>query len=147
MSSSSFADAGGPEAPIATLLTRSFEVLGSGCPRAHAEMARRLGASTVRLSVGDEVFDVHVERGAPRVRPPDGTPTVSVCTTRVAVQAVLAGRRRLADAVRADEVRVEGRLPHLVALLEALEAFVHGAVRCDQIARLYDDFQREGAVR
>src|SRR5438132_864647 len=87
------------------------------------------------------------ERGAPRVRPPDGTPTVSVCTTRAAVQAVLAGRRRLADAVRADEVRVEGRLPDLVALLEALEAFVHGAVRCDKIARLYDDFQREGAAR
>ncbi len=146
MSSSSFADAGGPVAPVATLLTRAFEVLGSGCPRAHAEMARRLGSATVRLAVDDETFDVRVERGAPRIYPPDGMPTVLVRTTRAALKAVLAGRRTLADAVRADEVRAEGRLPDLVALLGALEAFVHGAVRCDKIARLYDDFQREGAA-
>lgn len=146
MSSSSFADAGGPAAPIATRLARAFDELRGGCPRAHAEMARRLGDSTVRLSVDDEVFDVHVQEGAPRIRPPHGTPTVSVCTTRAAVRAVLAGRRRLADAVRSDEVRAEGGLRDLVALLEALEAFVHGAVRCDKIAQLYDDFQREGVA-
>ena len=56
---------------------------------------------------------------------------------------MLAGRRTLADAVRADEVRAEGRLAGLVSLLEALEAFVHGAVRCDAIAQLYDEFQSE----
>jgi len=50
VSSSSFADAGGPVAPVATLLTRAFEVLGSGCPRAHAEMARRLGISQPTLN-------------------------------------------------------------------------------------------------
>jgi hypothetical protein len=146
VSSSSSAEIGGAAAPVATLLKRAFEVLGSGCPRAHREMARRLGDSTVRLSVDDEVFDVHVERDAPRVRAPAGSPTVSVCTTRSAVRAVLAGRRRLADAVRADEVRAEGRLRDLVAVFEALEAFVHGAVRCDKIAQLYDDFQHEGAA-
>ena len=91
----------------------------------------------------DEVFDVRVEDGIPCVRVPDGEASVWVRTTRAAVQAVLAGRATLADAVRADEVRAEGRLPDLVALLEALEAFVHGAVRCDEIAQLYDDFQSE----
>jgi hypothetical protein len=146
VSSSSSADAGGPAPPIATLLERAFDVLCGGCPRAHREMARRLGCSTVRLAVDDETFDVRVEHDAPRVRPPDGTPAVSVRTTRAAVRAVLAGRRRLVDAVLADEVRAEGRLHDLVALLEALDAFVHGAVRCDKIAQLYDEFQREGAA-
>jgi hypothetical protein len=146
VSSSSFADAVGPEAPIATMLERAVDVLRGGCPRAHAEMARRLGSATVRLAVDDETFDVRVERGAPRIRPPDGMPTVLVRTTRPALRAVLAGRRTLADAVRADEVRAEGRLPDLVTLLGALEAFVHGAVRCDAIALLYRDLQSERAA-
>ena len=142
MSSSFFADEWGP-APIATLLEQAFSVLQRDCPRAHSAMAKRLGNTTVRISVDDEVFDVCVEDGAPRVRAPDGEATVSVRTTRPAVRAVLAGRRTLADAVRADEVRAEGRLAGLVSLLEALEAFVHGAVRCDAIAQLYDEFQNE----
>jgi hypothetical protein len=126
------------------MLERAFDVLRGGCPRAHAEMARRLGSATVRLAVDEETFDVRVGRGAPRIYPPDGMPTVLVRTTRAALRAVLAGRRTLADAVRADEVRAEGRLPDLVALLGALEAFVHGAVRCDAIALLYHDLQSEG---
>ena len=143
MSSSSLVDDGRTTAPIATLLERAFEVLLGACPRAHAEMARRLGESTVRLCVDGEVFDVRVEKGAPRVHPPHGEASVRVRTTRAAVRSVLAGRRTLADAVCADEVRVEGRLADLVTLLEALEAFVHGAVRCDEVAQLYDEFQNE----
>ena len=143
MSSSSLVDDGRTTAPIATLLERAFEVLRGACPRAHAEMARRLGESTVRLSVDGEVFDVRVEKGIPRVHSPHGEASVCVRTTRAAVRSVLAGRRTLADAVCADEVRVEGRLADLVTLLEALEAFVHGAVRCDEVAQLYDEFQNE----
>ncbi len=143
VSSSSFADARGSEAPIATLLEQALDGLRGGCPGAHAAMARRLGGSTVRLSVDGETFDVRVERGSPRVFPPAGDATVSVRTSRATVQAVLAGRRTLADAVRADELSALGPLPALVSLLDALEAFVHGAVRCDAVAQLYHDFQRE----
>lgn len=146
MSSSSSADAGGSAGPFATLLERAFDLLRAGCPRAHAEVARRLGGSTVHLSVDDEVVGVSVQEGALRVRLPDGEATVSVHTTRAAVRAVLAGRRTLADAVRTDAVRAEGRLPDLVALLGALDAFVHGAVRCGKIAQLYDEFQSERAA-
>ena len=143
VSSSSFADARGSDAPIATLLAQALDGLRGGCPGACAAMARRLGASTVRLSVDDETFDVRVERGCPRVFHPDGDATVWVRTSRATVHAVLAGRCTLACAVRADELSALGPLPALVSLLDALQAFVHGAVRCDAIAQLYHDFQSE----
>ena len=143
VSSSSFADARGSQAPIATLLEQALDGLRGGCPGAHAAMARRLGGSTVRLSVDGETFDVRVERGSPRVCQPDGDASVSIRTSRATVHAVLAGRRTLVDAIRADELSAVGRLPDLVSLLAALEAFVHGAIRCDAIARLYHNFQSE----
>jgi hypothetical protein len=128
---------------VGELLSRAFDAVRRDCPGAHAEVARRLTGVTVRLSVDDEVFGVDVHEGAPQVRPPDGSPTVSIGTTRAVVGDVLAGHRGLTDAVRADDVRATGSLAHLVAVLEALEAFVHGAVRSREAPRLYDEFQGE----
>jgi hypothetical protein len=143
VSSSSSTETSRPDDRIATLLAHALELLQSGAPGAYAEMARRLGGSTVRIAVDDDIFDVRVEHDVPRVRDPRGRATVSVRTSRAKVQDVLAGRRSLADALRADEVRAQGRLPDLVAVLEALEAFVPGAVRCDGVAQLYHEFQSE----
>ena len=143
VSSSSCADACGSEAPISTLLEQALDGMRGGCPDAYAAMTRRLTRATVRVTVDGETFDVRVDQGCLRVVQPDREATVWVRTTRAAVHAVLAGRRTLADAVRADELSALGRLPDLVALLDALEAFVHGAVRCDEIAQLYHDFQSE----
>jgi hypothetical protein len=143
VSSSSSTETSRPEDRIATLLAHAFELMQSDAPGAYAEMARRLGRSTVRIAVDDDIFDVRVEHDVPRVRDPHDHATVSVRTSRATVRDVLAGRRTLAGALRADELRAEGRASDLVAVLEALEAFVHGAVRCDAVAQLYHDFQRE----
>jgi hypothetical protein len=59
------------------------------------------------------------------------------------VRNVLAGQATLNDVLLGDELRAAGRMSDLVAVLEALEAFVHGAVRCDAIAQLYHEFQSE----
>jgi hypothetical protein len=128
---------------VAPLLERAFAAIRHDCPGAHAALARRLAGATVRLAVDDEVFDVDVHGGAPRVRAPEGPPSVSVRTSRAAVSDVLAGRRSLADAVWADDVEVTGSLGDLVDVLEALEAFVHGAVRSGEATRLLDEFQGE----
>jgi hypothetical protein len=106
-------------------------------------MARRLGGTVVRITVDEEIFDVRVDDDAVCVRTTDGSAGVAVSVSRVAVQEVLAGRT-LVNAVQAGDVRVCGGLRDLVALLDALEAFVHGAVRCDAIAQVYNDFQMEG---
>jgi hypothetical protein len=143
VSSNSCADG---RAPVAELLELSLEELRAGCPAAHTAIVRRLGETIVRITVDDEMFDVRVEDDATRVFPAHGLADVSIMTSRRAVAAVLAGASTLADAVRADEVCARGRLFHLVSVLAALEAFVHGAVRCGGIAHIYDEFQRERAA-
>jgi hypothetical protein len=144
--SSSSSTEGRPEhEPIATLLARAFEELQTGCPRAYAETVRLLGEFTVRITVDDETFDVYAEHGTARVRvrEPRGLTTVSIRTSRATIRDVLAARSTLRDALNDDELRAAGRMSDLVAVLEALEAFVHGAVRCDAIAQLYREFQSE----
>ena len=39
--------------------------------------------------------------------------------------------------------RARGALRDLVAVLAALDAFVHGAVRCAAMSDLFDEFQTE----
>jgi hypothetical protein len=146
VSSSSFTDAEAVPVSIATMLDRAFAHMELGCPMAFDEIARRLAGVTVRLAVDEETFDVRVADGAPRVGPPVGVAGVEVTTSRAAVRAVLSGETTLAEAVRADRVRATGRLVDLVALLDALDAFVHGAVRSEGIEQLYDDFQHEGVA-
>ena len=141
MSSSSSTEDRRPEEPIATLLARAFETLQSDCPRAYARMVQRLGESTVRVTVDDETFDIRVEHDVARVLDPRGSTAVSIRTSRATVRDVLAGQATLTDALYGDELRADGRLTDLVAVLEALEAFVHGAARCDTIAQLYHEFQ------
>jgi hypothetical protein len=130
-------------ASIATLLARALELMEGGCPAALDELGRCLSGVTVGLRVDDESFDVRVEDGKAIVGPPAGPATVRISTSRVAVRAVLSGQRTLADAVRADAVRARGPLRDLVAVLGALEAFVHGAVRSAAVEQLHDDFQGE----
>ena len=143
MSSSSSTEGRRQGEAIATLLARAFELLLSSCPRACAEMARRLGESTVRITVDNETFDVYAEHDTVRLRIPRGHATVSIRTSRATVRDVLAARSTLRDALKDDELRAEGHLHDLVVVLEALEAFVHGALRCDAIAQLYHEFQSE----
>jgi hypothetical protein len=49
----------------------------------------------------------------------------------------------MAQALWRDELRARGALRDLVAVLHALDAFVHGALRCPQLAVQFDEFQSE----
>jgi hypothetical protein len=143
VSSSCSTEPSPPEAAVGPQLARAFSLLGRNAPAAHDEIARRLGAVRVRIRVDDEVFDVARKRSVPRVCAAEGSASVSIDTTRAVVRDVLTGRRMMAEVIRVDALRVRGALRDLVATLAALEAFVHGAVRCAAVADLFDEFLTE----
>ena len=133
-----------PGAPaVATQLTSAFDFLACEVPAAHTEMARRLGERRVRIRVDNETFDVAALRGLVRVCVPEGDPPVAIDTSRALVRQVLAGACSLEQALRDDRLRARGALRDLVAVLSALEAFIHGAVRCEAMPKLFDEFQTE----
>ena len=143
MSLSSSTENSSPIAGTAARLARAFDVMAGEAERAHDAIARRLGRRRVRIRVDDEAFDVVAVHGAPQVTKPEGDALVTIETSRALVRSVLAGRVTLAEGLRTDALRARGALRDLVAVLSALEAFVHGAVRCAAMPELFDDFQRE----
>jgi hypothetical protein len=114
----------------------------------YGQMLRRLDRVRVRIRVDDELFDVASDaaRGFMRVEAVDGDARVAIETSRAVVRNVLAGRSTLAEVLRSGALTANGTLRDLVAVLSALEAFVHGAIRSRATAALFGDFQTEGAV-
>jgi hypothetical protein len=143
VSSNCSTDARADASTVAAQLTRAFELLAYDCCAAHTEMARRLGERRVRIGVDDETFDVASLRGLVRVCDPEGDALVTIDTSRALVRQVLAGACTLEQALRNDSLRARGALRDLVAVLAALEAFVHGAVRCAAMPQLFDRFHTE----
>jgi hypothetical protein len=128
---------------VAAYLERAFGILAHDAPVAHAEIARRLGAARVHIQIDDEAFEVACARDQPQVLFASGNATVVIETTHECVRDVLAGRTTLAGALHGDALRARGALRDLVAVLGALDAFVHGAVRCGEMSAIFDEFQTE----
>jgi hypothetical protein len=143
VSSSSCTEAVTVSTAVSAQLECAFQLLAREVRPAHKELGRRLGRRRVRIRVDDEVFDVATVHGIPRLSDPHGDAHITIETSRDLVRQVLAGRCSLADALRNDALRARGALRDLVALLAALEAFVHGAVRCEAMPVLFDKFQTE----
>jgi hypothetical protein len=127
---------------IATQLEVAFALLARSVPTALDEIARRLGTRRVRITVDDEAFDV-IATDKLRVTSPTDEADVTIATSRATIRDVLAGITTMDEALHTDGLEARGTLRDLVAVLNALEAFVHGAVRCEHMAELFDEFQTE----
>jgi hypothetical protein len=134
--------------PVATQLAVALDALARESTATHRQMLRRLDGVRVRIRVDDERFDFATDaaRGLVHVEPVAGDAHVTIETSRAVVREVLAGRDTLAGALRTGALTALGALHDLVAVLSALEAFVHGAVRSRATAALFEDFQAEGGA-
>jgi hypothetical protein len=78
-----------------------------------------------------------------RSHSPNDEADVAIGTSRATIREVLAGTTTMDEALHTDGLEARGTLRDLVAVLAALEAFVHGALRCEHMAELFDEFQTE----
>lgn len=143
MSSSSSTEVAPTTTGTGARLARAFVIVAGDAEQAHDAIGRRLGTRRVRIRIDDEAFDVVAVHGAPQVSQVEGDASVTIETSRHLVREVLGGRVTVAEALRTDDLRARGALRDLAAVLSALEAFVHGAVRCDAMPELFDEFQKE----
>src|SRR5262249_44303165 len=114
---------------IAVQLDDAFRLLARNVPTALDEISRRLGPSRVRITVDDERFDVGTTDKL-RITEARGEADVEITTSRATIRDVLAGNTTMDEALHTDGLEARGSLRDLVAVLSALEAFIHGAVRC-----------------
>lgn len=114
---------------VSPLLRRSIAHLEDEVPQSYRVLVATLGSLVVQLDVDGEVFAL---RGGDRLRVSNGTAPgagVRIATSRLAVLELIDARVGLGEAVEAGMVRVHGSLDDVQRAHEALQAYVHAAVR------------------
>lgn len=114
---------------VSSLLRRSIAHLEDEVPQSYRVLVATLGSLVVQLDVDGEVFAL---RGGNRLRVSNGTAPgagVRIATSRLAVLELIDARVGLGEAVEAGMVRVHGSLDDVQRVHEALQAYVHAAVR------------------
>ncbi|WP_301148782.1 SCP-2 sterol transfer family protein [Mycobacterium simiae] len=114
---------------VSSLLRRSIAHLEDEVPQSYRVLVATLGSLVVQLDVDGEVFAL---RGGDRLRVSNGTAPgagVRIATSRLAVLELIDARVGLGEAVEAGMVRVHGSLDDVQRVHEALQAYVHAAVR------------------
>lgn len=114
---------------VSSLLRRSIAHLEDEVPQSYRVLVATLGSLVVQLDVDGEVFAL---RGGDRLRVSNGTAPgagVRIATSRLAVLELIDARVGLGEAVEAGMVGVHGSLDDVQRVHEALQAYVHAAVR------------------
>ncbi|BBX39115.1 hypothetical protein [Mycobacterium simiae] len=114
---------------VSSLLRRSIAHLEDEVPQSYRVLVTTLGSLVVQLDVDGEVFAL---RGGDRLRVSNGTAPgagVRIATSRLAVLDLIDARVGLGEAVEAGMVRVHGSLDDVQRVHDALQAYVHAAVR------------------
>ncbi len=112
------------------LLSRSFEVLERESPQHLARLQALLQDRTVHIGVGPEVARVAARADRPVTCAGAGTSAnVSVRLSRRAFDELLDGGLETIDAVLDGRLEVVGSLGDLAVFHDALQAYVHGAIR------------------
>jgi hypothetical protein len=128
-------------------LERALGLLRSESPIHFAATRDRLGPLAVTITVGDEE-PVRVclagqppwVLGAQRGGETAGAAGVAVSVSRSDLDAFLRGEFTIEEGLEADRLAVRGPLDHVLAFLEALSAWLHGALRCPSFPALHRSF-------
>jgi hypothetical protein len=128
-------------------LAASLELLECECPQAYAAMCGALADRTLRLEVdGEPVSVVFTSRRAAIVAAL-GRFSVEVRTSRQTILDLTDAKKPLLDAVLDESLELRGDASELLAFLDGLRAYLHGAVRAPSFAPLLRRFRLALAPR
>ena len=126
-----------PPFSIVDFVERAFAVLEAELPAMHRRLIETLDGARVALEIDAERMTVAFlhsgENGPSRVAVEHGWNLpldARIATDASTILSVIDGRETLQEAVDRDGLRAIAELEVLQVLLEGLEVFVHGGVRC-----------------
>lgn len=117
--------------PFGRFLSRSLEAVSREVPRAWRALGAALAGRAVRLTVDGETLVAAGDGAAVTLRAPrDGESfAVTLRTSHEAIVALVDGRRTLVESVLAGELDLRGTVEEIAVFHDALQAYLHGAVR------------------
>jgi hypothetical protein len=117
-------------------LRRSLDVLANEAPQHFSIVRRRMRGLAVNIGI-DGPPSLRVQLDAePWVGPAAPAPVRAEIAARD-MTAVLAGLLTIEQALDTGGLLLQGELDHLLGFLDALSAWIHGAVRCESMPGLY----------
>lgn len=137
-----------PPFSLVEFVSRAFVVLDSELPEMHRRLAETLDGARVALEIESERMTVCFRaawRDDPsriEIQPGWNEPLdARIETDAATILGVIDGRETLQQAVDRNGVRAMAELDVLQVLLEGLEIFVHGGVRCRTFPALLQSFR------
>jgi hypothetical protein len=126
-------------------LQRALRLLRAEAPVHFAATRERLGPRAVDITVGDEApVRVHLDGGEPWVvAAAEGAgpaAEVNIGVSRADLSAFLRGELTIEDGVAHGRLSVRGSLDHVLAFLDALSAWLHGALRSPGFPALHRSY-------
>lgn len=125
---------------FSSFLVRSLVLLQRDSAAAYARVALVLEHRPVLLCVDGELMAVRAAAGRLSVVTPRGDEGIVVETSRLTIQDLVEGRRPLLDTVLDDALHVRGAVEDVLALFDAMIAYVEGAVRSPSFASLLEEY-------
>lgn len=129
---------------FAALVETSFVVLLKECPEAYSRICQRLNTREVHLKVDDEIVSISFQPESAHVLNAPQQPTVYFESTRQIILDLVDARITLEHAITRDLIHVRGKMNDLIDFYEALQFYVHGAVRCVSFPALLADYRSNG---
>ncbi|HLV33541.1 MAG TPA: hypothetical protein VKY59_00445 [Spirillospora sp.] len=123
------------------LLETSFAVMSSECPEAYQRICQLLAGDEVGITIDAESLSVRFEAGQAVVLRTPQQPTVHVAATKQTLLDLIDARYTLEHAITRDLLHVRGKMNELIRFYEAVQLYIHGAVRCPSFPDLLSDYR------
>lgn len=131
-----------PDTSFAGFVRRALTAIRAEVPWAYDALGKALSGRTTLLLVDGEPAAVRADAKAGiEVGEARGESDVVCTTTSRAILDLIRGRETLLEAVLSDRIELRGEVDALLAWHDALEMFLHGAVRARAFEGLLKDFQ------
>lgn len=134
-----------PERSFRQYLQESLDRIAADAPRLYERIGALLRARALSIEVDGETVAVWIEAGRVVLGETRAPVAVRACTSRAEIVALADGTRTLEEATLAERVQLVGDIDDLLACLDALGAYLNGAVRSPELSALMDRFRGDVA--
>lgn len=136
-----------PERSFRSYLTAALERIEVDAPGLYRRIGEHLGRRALSIEVDGEVVCLSAPGGRVTLEEGSIRAVVHACTTKAEIVALADGEALLEEAIVAERVHLVGAIDDLLACLDALSAFLNGAVRSPELGSLMGELRREVAAR
>ena len=124
-----------------TLIETSLDVMSHECPEAYQCACQVLDTHEVSLTIDSEIVSVRFYSTYAEMLFIPQQPTAYLMSTKSVLLDLVDANYTLEYAITHDLLHMRGKMDTLIRFYEALQLYIHGAVRCPSFPALLSDYR------